>query len=200
MKSAHPFASLLAATTPAITAGLAVAAAALVMTGWPDVTTSLFVAGAARLAGILGGVPAVSSEADWLLPFAGQPLRVTKACSATDFFLMATAVLAWRLATRASAGRRQRWNIATPAIVALAPLAALAVTLPINAVRLVAVAHAHRWVIPLLPESYGPFLHMLAGATVFLPALIALNLLLEHHHAPSRRTPARPHPSRCPAA
>jgi exosortase/archaeosortase family protein len=81
---------------------------------------------------------------------AGQPLLVTTACSAGDFFLM------------------------TAALVAAVPL-----TLFINALRLIVVAHAHDWVIPRMPEAYGAFLHMLTGAAVFLPALITLNLIFE---------------------
>jgi exosortase/archaeosortase family protein len=53
------------------------------------------------------------------------------------------------------------------------------VTLFVNALRIVAVAHAHHWVISRLPASYDAFLHLLTGASVFLPALIALNLVLE---------------------
>ena len=76
---------------------------------------------------------------------------------------------------------------------ALAGLTAMAGALPlaimINAVRIVVVTQAHRWVIPHFPESYSSFLHMLTGMAVFLPALIALNLAFETygnsriHHA-----------------
>jgi exosortase/archaeosortase family protein len=66
---------------------------------------------------------------------------------------------------------------------------AVPVTLFINGLRLIAVAHAHRWVIPRMPEAYGAFLHMLTGVAVFLPALIALNLIFEIYGR--SRTPSR---------
>lgn len=139
----------------------------------PALEADLFVAGAARLAGLVSGVPAEAGADGWMLAFAGQPLLVTAACSATDFFLMVTALLGWHGALR------------TPrsALLPVAGVAALAgavpLTLFINALRLIAVAHAHRWVIPRMPEAYGAFLHMLTGVAVFLPALIALNLIFE---------------------
>jgi exosortase/archaeosortase family protein len=103
------------------------------------------------------------------------PVAVTAACSATDFYLMLVALLAWQLVRR----NRPAW-FALPA----ALLVALPLALVVNGARIVAVAAAHRWVIPRLPDAYGPFLHMLTGAAIFLPSLILLNLLLERHGHP----------------
>ncbi|MBC8040550.1 MAG: hypothetical protein H7Y06_08415 [Opitutaceae bacterium] len=150
----------------------------------PAVESEVFVAGAARMAGVVSGVPAEAGVDGWLLAFAGQPLLVTAACSATDFFLMVAALLGWHGALRTD--RAAWWPVAgVAALVAAVPL-----TLFINALRLIAVAHAHRWVIPNMPEAYGAFLHMLTGVAVFLPTLIALNLILEFYgrsRAGSRR-------------
>lgn len=142
-------------------------------TSWLE--TEILVAGAARLAGGLAGAAAGRTPDGWTLAFAGQPLLVTAACSATDFFLMTAALLGWHFARRLD---RTAWF---PVAAAGALLAAVPFTVAVNALRLVAVAHAHRWVGPRLPAACGPFLHMLAGVAVFLPALIALNLLLEYH-------------------
>lgn len=65
-------------------------------------------------------------------------------------------------------------------------VAALPLTLMVNAVRIVALRQAHQWIIPRLPAAYGHFLHMLAGVAVFLPALIGLSLLLEFYGNPRR--------------
>ena len=67
-------------------------------------------------------------------------------------------------------------------------LSPLPLTLFVNALRVVTVTAAHRWLIPLLPSAYDAFLHLLTGVAIFLPALIALNLLLETHGRP--RSPA----------
>lgn len=139
----------------------------------PALESHVFIAGAARLASVISGVPAKAGADGWWLAFSGQPLLVTGACSATDFFQMTAALLGWHCALRT---QRAAW---WPAAGAVALVAAVPLTLFINALRLIAVAHAHRWVIPRLPEAYGAFLHMLTGVAVFLPALIALNLIFE---------------------
>jgi len=139
----------------------------------PGLKWNVFMGGAARLAGLFSGVPATRAEEGWLLPFAGQPVNVTEACSATDFFLMTTALLGWHFARCAP---RPTW---LPVAAAGALLAAVLVTLAVNALRIVAVAQAHRWVISRLPAAYESFLHMFTGAVVFLTALIVLNLLFE---------------------
>ncbi len=163
---------------------LALGAAA---TGWcalhwmPSLELAVFARGAAQLAGVLTGSPVLPRDAGWLLPAAPEPIAVTAACSATDFFLMLAALLGWQLA-------RTRLP-ALPALVA-AVVVALPLTLFVNALRLVAVAAAHRWFIPLLPATYSAFLHLLVGAAGFLPALVACNLALEFHarHRPTPRT------------
>jgi len=160
---------------PVLVALGAAAAGAWLLKTVPWMEPDIFIAGAARLAGWVSGAAAERAPDGWTLAFAGQPLLVTAACSATDFFLMTAALLGWHGARR----------VDRPALLPVAAAAALVmavpVTLAVNALRLVAVAHAHRWVIPRLPPAYDAFLHQLTGVAVFLPALIALNLLLEYH-------------------
>jgi len=105
---------------------------------------------------------------------------VTEACSGTSFFVMVAALVGWLV------GKHFRY---TAVACLMAMVGALPLAIAINAVRIVAVTQAHRWVIPHFPESYGSFLHMLTGMAAFLPALIALNLAFETygnsriHHA-----------------
>lgn len=164
----------LSSVRPALVALAAAGGGALLLKTLPWLETTVFVAGAARLAGRLTGVPTLRTDEGWALLFSGQPVLVTTACSATDFFLMTTALLGWHFAQRLR-----------PALMPWAAAGALVVAVPltlfINALRLIAVAQAHRWVIPRLPAAYDSFLHMLTGAVVFLTALIALNLLLEFY-------------------
>jgi exosortase/archaeosortase family protein len=163
-------------------AGLVAAAfGALLLRLFPGLELKLFAGSAARLVGLFTGSPVLWTGQCWELPSATVPVAITAACSATDFFLMAAALIAWQLARR---GRRLAFAIPTGVVVA-APLA-----ISINALRIIAVAEAHRWVIPLFPDAYEPLLHMLTGAAVFLPSLIVLNLLLEFHGR--RHTPSNP--------
>lgn len=143
------------------------AALGLILTN--GIQRELFCHGAASLAGLLSGSPVVRVDEGWLLS-ATVPAVVTDACSGTHFFVMMALLLGWQLGR---AGRR-----ALP-VGLLAAAAAVPLTLAVNAVRITVVVQAHRWVIPRFPESYGPFLHMLAGMAVFLPSLIMLNHLLE---------------------
>jgi exosortase/archaeosortase family protein len=154
-----------------VIAGVAAAAiGALVLSVTPQLRTELFAAGAAQIAASLLGADVVRGEATWLIELSDRTVAVTGACSGTDFFLMVAALLGWRLT------REDRSFVRT----VLTGLAlALPVTLLVNAMRVVAVAQAHRWVIPLLPERHGAFAHMATGAAVFLPSLIVLNLVLE---------------------
>jgi exosortase/archaeosortase family protein len=158
---------------PALAAALSLGGGLVALRWQPALETEVFARGAAGLAGLFLGVPTVRMGEGWALPFAAQPVLVTNACSATDFYLMAAAVLGWHLMRRVE-GRP--WM---PLVAAAALLAALPVTFLVNALRIVAVAHAQHWVISRLPASYDAFLHMLTGVSVFLPALIALNLILE---------------------
>lgn len=168
---------------PVCTALGAVGAGALILKTMPWVVESVFIGGAARLTGLLAGVPVVRMDEGWSLGFAEPPLMVTAACSATDFFMLTTVLLAWHFARRT---KRAVW---LPAAAAGALVAAVPLTVFINALRLIAVAQAHRWVIPQLPAAYESFLHMLTGMAVFLPALIALNFFFEIHGRSQPRTP-----------
>ena len=75
------------------------------------------------------------------------------------------------------------WQLTAAANLPSAPaglLTALPLAIFINSLRVVTsrrpTAGSSR-----LPEAYGPFLHLLTGAAIFPPSLIALNLLLEFH-------------------
>ncbi len=157
---------------------VAVTCGMLLLHLFPRLETELFVGGAARLASLLSGVAAVRMDEGWALSFSGQLMIVTAACSATDFSLMTAALLGWHFSRWA----RSTWLL--PAAAAGALVVSVPLTLSINALRLIAVAQMHCWVIPLLPSVYGHFLHMITGVAVFLPALIALNLLLEIYGRP----------------
>jgi|GEM_PF-2421999 len=147
----------------------------------PGLELKLFARGAAGLASLFTGQPVARVENGWMLPDANLPIVVTQACSATDFFLIIAALVAWRLAARGLT-------------VGGALVSGLAVALPlsifINALRVVVVARAHRWFIDRFPQSYGPFLHMATGVAVFLPSLIALNVLLDLRPFRRSATPA----------
>ena len=136
----------------------------------PSLELDLFAAGAARLASLLTGAAVLRVDDGWLLALADRPVVVTAACSGVDYFLIVAALLGWQLA---------RAGKSLPAAVVGAVALALPLTILVNALRVVAVTHAHRWVIPLLPETYRSFAHMFTGVAVFLPSLIALNLVLE---------------------
>jgi exosortase/archaeosortase family protein len=166
----------------ATAAGLiASGAGALILQMMPQLRIDLFAAGAARLAALLMGAGLDRGEAAWTIALGDRTVAVTTACSGTDFFLMVAALIAWRL-TRAN----RSWVIAGMAGL----LFALPVTLLVNALRVVAVAQAHRWLIPMLPERHGAFAHMITGAAIFLPSLVTLNLILELH-AKRHRSAAR---------
>jgi exosortase/archaeosortase family protein len=153
--------------------GAGVAAAgggALLLSMVPQLRIDLFAAGAARLAASLLGAVLERGETATLMTLSDRTVAVTAACSGTDFFLMVAGLLGWRLA-------REDRSFVRIALTGLA--LALPVTLFVNALRLVVVIQAHRWVIPQLPERHGAFAHMITGAAVFLPSLIVLNLLLE---------------------
>jgi exosortase/archaeosortase family protein len=144
---------------------------------FPDLEVELFARGAALLASLLTGSPVIRVDDGWLLPGAGLSIVVTRACSATDFFLMVACLLCWQLKRR---GRSSGVAITGGTVVAF-PLAVF-----VNSLRVVALAQAHRWFIPHFPDAYGPFLHLAVGVAIFLPSLIALNALLENTGA-SRR-------------
>jgi exosortase/archaeosortase family protein len=158
----------LAVATALVTAG----------TGWlglqlvPSLATEVFAQGAARLAGLLTGAPVNRVAEGWMLAGAFQPVVVSAACSATDFYLIVATLLSWQLVRQ---GRRPSASLGRALGFGLLP------AIGVNALRVVVVTQAHRWLIPALPPAYGHFLHMLTGVAVFLPSLIALNLYLESH-------------------
>lgn len=154
-------------------AALAAAGCGWLLLGWaPGAAVGIFARIAAAIVSALSGSPLVRVDEGWLLAGLEPRLVVSAACSATDYFLITATLIAWHL------GRQTR---RFPVAVGIAVVAALPVTWLVNAGRILVVGQVHRWVIPLFPDAYAAFLHLSAGVIVFLPALIALNLLLEHH-------------------
>lgn len=166
----------------AATALAAALSGGLLLKFFPALELALFARGAAQLASLFTGRPLLRLDEGWLLPSPDLPVAVTAACSATDFFLMVATLMAWQF-TRRGHHPARAW------VTGLA--AALPLAIFLNSLRVVAVTGAHRWLIPLLPDVYGAFLHLLTGAAIFLPSLIALNFLLEFHGRPRSPTPAR---------
>lgn len=138
----------------------------------PTYELSVLAQGAAGTAALLTGSPLVRLDSGFALPAARVPVIVTTACSAADFCSIVAALVAWRIARRSGA----LWFATVAGCVAAIPLTVL-----VNALRITALTQAHRWVIPRFPSAYGPFLHLLIGVAVFVPALFALNFLLELH-------------------
>lgn len=151
-------------------------AGALLLWAYPECEIGVFARGAAWLSGLMAGAPVFPLEDGWLLALPGEPVLVSAACSGTGYFLMVATLLAWHAAQRG-------WTVPGAMLGGLAAGAPLAVV--INALRVIAVVQAQRWVIPRFPAEYGPLLHLVTGAAVFLPLLIGLNLALEYH---ARRT------------
>jgi exosortase/archaeosortase family protein len=141
----------------------------------PVLELDLFAQGAARVAGFLTGAPVFPVTVGWQLPLAGGPVVVTADCSGTDFFLLATVLIARLLLRHGARG----WLAIPGGLFAAVPFA-----LGINGLRVVAVLQLHHWVLPHLPPVYGPFLHLLVGTAIFLPSLILLHLASEHHARP----------------
>lgn len=159
--------------------GLASSGLAWVVLGlFPEAEMAVFARGAASLAALLTGSPVDRAEEGWLLAGQAQPVLVSAVCSATGYFLAVVALVGWRLG---------QFRLPAPQAMLVAVAAGLPVTLLINALRVVVVMHAHRWVIPQFPAAYAPFLHMFAGVAIFLPALIGLNLIFEYHGNRHRR-------------
>lgn len=158
----------------------------------PGLDHSLFAQGAARLASLLqpGSVRLVLEGWQIGPADAARPVVVTVACSATDYFLLIAALLAWRLAARRTDGFSFP---RTAGVAALALGLALPLTLMINALRIVAVIAAHAWLIPDLPAAYAGFAHQLVGVAVFLPALLAIDLVLTAHAHHLRLRPSLAH-------
>ena len=136
----------------------------------PVLKLELFARGAAELVGLFTGAPVSRGEIGWMVPLSGAPVAVTVACSATDYFVLVATLLAFQ------AARRGRSALAAAGV---GLIAALPVAVVVNAVRIITVAYAQPWLISRLPPKYESILHMATGASVFLPSLILLNLLLE---------------------
>ncbi|MDB6095256.1 MAG: hypothetical protein JWM32_2818 [Verrucomicrobia bacterium] len=151
------------------TAGLAV----LVSWIFPRAELEILARGAARLAAGFSGVTMDRVAEGWLLPMWDRPVVVSTACSGGGFFLMVAVLFAWHLASRSGK------NLGVSILGGLAFAAPVAIG--VNALRIIVVVQAHRWLMPRFPDSYGPMLHMLTGAAVFLPLLIVLNLILDLH-------------------
>lgn len=155
----------------ALSCGVSVVGGGAFLLGlFPAAEVQVFARGTAMLAGLFAGVPVSPLEQGWLLVHATHPVAVTAACSATDFFLIVGAMLGWH------AARQVRWIVVAAA---LALVMAVPVTLCVNALRVVAVAGFHRWIMPADDTAAGNYLHMAMGMAVFLPALIAMNLSLQ---------------------
>ena len=157
---------------PTISAAIGALLAATFVHCLPAAELQVFAQGAARIASLFIGAPLIEAEAGWLLPLSHQTILVSTACSGATFFIITCTLLCWHIT------RHTRHRIST---IAIALLSALALTIFINALRIICLVQAHRWLIPLLPENYAAFTHMLVGVAVFLPSLIALNALLEFY-------------------
>lgn len=156
-----------------ILAGLVSAcAAASLLHFFPTFEFNVLARSAARVTALFCGSPVLALPEGFAVPGAHVPVIVTSGCSAADFFCMVAALVTWQLAQRTS-----KIGIAISAGLA----AALPLTIFVNALRIVTVAQAHRWLIPLFPETYAPFLHLTTGVAVFLPSLIVMQLLFEYH-------------------
>ncbi len=157
---------------PPLAAGLAGGSVWAVRMAFPQVETEVLARGAAWLAALMSGSGLTRGEEGWLFDASGLPIVVTQACSGADFHLMVTVLCGWQLARCGmSFGRALLTSLSL----------ALPLSVAVNALRISVLAQAHRWVMPRFPEVYGAILHLLFGVAVFLPALIALNLLLESH-------------------
>lgn len=137
---------------------------------FPSIERGFFSHGTAVLAGLFTGAPVIEVDTGWLLGVATSPVVITNACSATDYFMITALLIAWHLSARSR-------SVVIGALSAL--VLALPLTLVVNAFRIVVVSQLYHWTSSSVPSSYGHFVHLLIGVAVFLPSLIALNLLLE---------------------
>ena len=169
----HPAASL----RPILTGFLAATVGGTLLKLFPSLEVDVFSKGTAHLAGLFTGAPAIRIDEGWVLPSDGRPILVTTACSASHYCLIVAFVVGAHLCRRGKSALHSSLS----GLVLAFPLCLL-----VNALRVIAVTQVHRWIIPRLPEAYGPFLHLITGVAIFLPALIALNLLLEFY---ARRSP-----------
>lgn len=171
-------------------AALSAALLAVCLLGvFADEAFALFAGGSAHAAALFQPGPVVRVAEGWQIgpADAARPVVVTQACAATDFFLIVSALLAWRLAGRCPAG-----GLRFVGLVACALVAAVPVVLAVNTLRITAVVAAHAWAIPLLPGAYAGFAHLLVGVAVFLPALLVLDFFLTRHARHPFRTSTSP--------
>jgi exosortase/archaeosortase family protein len=176
MRSAPSFSHRAAFLRPALTGLFAAALGGALLGFFPSLELDVFSKGAAYLAGLLTGSPTLRVAEGWILPSDARPVVVTSACSASHYYLIVAFVVSTHLCRRGK----------PPLFAGLGGLLlAFPVCLLVNALRVITVTQVHRWIIPRLPEAYGPFLHLLTGVAIFLPALIALNLLMETYARPS---------------
>jgi exosortase/archaeosortase family protein len=155
--------------------------AGLFLACFPTLKIDFFGQAASRLASLFLGTPVLRVDEGWLLPSSHESVVVSAACSGTDFWLMCVLVLGWQL------GRGRNQIIKA---IALTLFCATAFSFIVNAIRVMVVTQAHRWLIPLWPENYAAFFHQSAGVAVFLPALIFLHAILENQRFQhSQRTP-----------
>ena len=139
---------------------------------WPGFELHVLAQGAARLSAFFCGSPVLLQAEGFAVPAAHVPVIVTTDCSAADFFCIVAALVSWQLAP---------FFPRNGVTIAIGLAAALPLTILVNAVRILTVAQAHRWLIPQFPDAYAPFLHLTTGVAVFLPSLITLKLLLEYY-------------------
>ena len=161
------------------TALIVAAAAVGIVYGITGIEVRLFAQAAARIAALFTGAPVIPEEEGWALPLMAQHMLVNASCSGTAFFIVLSVVLGWQL------GGLIR-PVLFAAIVAL--LSGMLLTFFINGLRIVCLAQLHHWVVPRLPESYGPFLHTLTGVAIFLPFLILVNICLSAYAGRNRNS------------
>ncbi|MEO6006032.1 MAG: exosortase/archaeosortase family protein [Opitutus sp.] len=164
-----------------VSGAVSAGAAALFVHLCPGFEFNILAQGAARVAALVCGSSMEVSTRGFAVPEAQVPVIVTAACSAADYFCIMAALVTWQLARRAP----RAWVMIPVGLAAAVPL-----TIIVNALRILSVAHAHRWIIPHFPAAYSSFLHLTAGVAVFLPSLIALQFLFSRHgyrHAVSAR-------------
>jgi len=145
----------------------------LLLTAFPSCEIDVFSAGAARVTGIITGLPTFRVEQGWMLPTAGPwPVVVSPACSASHYFLIVSTLLSTHFARRGG-------SLVFAAAMGL--MVGFPLTLLVNAMRILSVIQVYRWIVPHVPAHRVLFLHMLTGVTVFLPCLIGINYLLEKY-------------------
>lgn len=160
-----PFSNLSAACITAASGWLILAYFSALELGW-------FARTAARVASLFIGSGIRQDPAGWSFYSGNLEVLVSSACSGTGFFIILATLLSLQLC-------RPGWRMLAGCAFSIG-LAFLAAPL-INGLRITLVAELHRWILPQIPLSAHAFIHMLAGAAVFLPVLIFINLLIERY-------------------